>query len=600
MLERFTTEVLDRVRSTPLTQAQALEVGLLVVLWAKLSYGERLTPELKVDASLLDKPLDAQSMLAQAILEASPELRESRIVNRVREIDARTLVSVLDLVLRLVDSGLLQEFDPTDAIAGVASSAWTPPAVDNAAMPPELASLLIRLAGLRPSDSVYVGWDQGQVAARAAKQAARVYLETQHSFDFPLLTSLLSERPFEVHHTAPIPSPTAVEGGKIRKFDVAIGTPPLNERFPLDIAEKDWFSRFPERTSSGSVLTTRHLLAHGTRRVVVTVPNSFLFSPGGEESIRRDLVERGIIESVIEMPTGLLYGTNVSFAILVLDPRGGHDHIRFVNAAQDRFREPVSKARAKLVNIDELVSLTEHPSAELSAVGVGTSSISHVLQNEASLAASRHILPEHMQKAWAFFASHREQVCLLGDLVSLIRPMAITSVPNDALEVEEIGAADLPRYGYITKPGRTVLVNEELAEKNEKQFLRPLDIVFIIKGSVGKVGIVPPDVPPPGQGGWVAGQSAVVFRVKANGIDPRELTIQLRSPLFQGLLETFTLRATIPIVQVKNLMQLWVYAGDPSLAGKAAEALEREAAIQRKIDALIEQQSASARDLWRL
>jgi hypothetical protein len=37
-------------------------------------------------------------------------------------------------------------------------------------------------------------------------------------------------------------------------------------------------------------------------------------------------------------------------------------------------------------------------------------------------------------------------------------------------------------------------------EENADRFLRPYDIVLIIKGSVGKVGIVPSDVPEPGPG----------------------------------------------------------------------------------------------------
>ena len=53
-------------------------------------------------------------------------------------------------------------------------------------------------------------------------------------------------------------------------------------------------------------------------------------------------------------------------------------------------------------------------------------------------------------------------------------------------------------------------------EENADQFLRPDVIVLIIKGSVGKVGIVPTDVPESDPGGWVAGQSAIVLRANAD------------------------------------------------------------------------------------
>jgi type I restriction enzyme M protein len=571
---------------------------MLVVLWAKLSQNGELPSEFSLERSLLDRPLDAQSALSKAIDEGCPELRGSRIIDLVAAIDARTLASVLELILRLVDNGLLEQFDPTDAIATVTSSAYAPPTLDNAALPPEIATLLVRLAGLQPSDSVYVAWEQGQVAGRAARQAASVYLETRHSFDFPVLVSLLSRRPFEVHYADPISSPTAVEAGKVRKFDVSIGTPPFNQRYGADVAERDWFARFPERTTLGSVLTLRHLLAHSSRRVVLVVSNNLLFGSGVEESVRTELVEKGMIDTVIDMPSGLLYGTNISFSILILDPQGGHTHVRFISADQDRFKEPISKARARLINIDDLVAMAESGYDELPGQGYGAPSTSRVLQAGATLLAARYLIPKKQQRALDFLNQHRQRARSLGDLVSSIRPMPTTIARENAIEAREIGAADLPKYGYITAPGRTVLVDRDVAEKNSKQFLRPLDILLIIKGSVGKLGIVPSDVPPPGPEGWVAGQSAIVLRVKENAIDPRALMVQLRSSFTQSLLESFTLRATIPLIQVKYLMKLWVLMDELPLMKRAAEAIEREASIQKQIDQLTQQQAEAARDLW--
>lgn len=149
-------------------------------------------------------------------------------------------------------------------------------------------------------------------------------------------------------------------------------------------------------------------------------------------------------------------------------------------------------------------------------------------------------------------------------------------------------------------PGRAVLITSQTAEKNAAQFLRPLDLVLIIKGSVGKVGIVPQDVPPPGPGGWVAGQSAIVLRSKDRAIDPRAVAVQLRSQMGQEVLKFAVTGSTIPLIPLKMLLSLPVFVPDIETAREAIDALERETQIQREIDQLRRRQAEFAEDLWKL
>jgi len=185
-------------------------------------------------------------------------------------------------------------------------------------------------------------------------------------------------------------------------------------------------------------------------------------------------------------------------------------------------------------------------------------------------------------------------------VVSTIRPMPTTSGREPSVEAKEIGAADLPPFGYISAPGRTVWIDPKVLIDKAHQFLRPFDIVLIIKCSVGKVGIVPPDVPPPGPGAWVAGQSAIVLRTKKNAIDPRALAVQLRSPVGQEVLKTVVSGATIPLIQLKLLMNLPVFVPTVEQAQQAGDVLEREAQLQREIDSLRRAQAEVAKDLWTL
>jgi type I restriction enzyme M protein len=134
-----------------------------------------------------------------------------------------------------------------------------------------------------------------------------------------------------------------------------------------------------------------------------------------------------------------------------------------------------------------------------------------------------------------------------------------------------------------------------------KQYLMPYDIVLIVKGSVGKLGIVPGDVPPPGPGGWVAGVSAIVLRADRKDIEPRALALQLRSPLGQALLRSIVSGGTtIQMINLHELTRLAVWLPPLAEAREAAQALEEEARIQLEINMLSRRQGEVAAGLWTL
>ncbi|MOA09008.1 hypothetical protein D3C78_1288140 [compost metagenome] len=173
---------------------------------------------------------------------------------------------------------------------------------------------------------------------------------------------------------------------------------------------------------------------------------------------------------------------------------------------------------------------------------------------------------------------------------------------EETIEAMEVSVADLPSYGFIQATGRIVKVPSSLDAKSAQQFLRPFDIVLIVKGSVGKVGIVPHDVPPPGPGGWIAGQSAIVLRVPDDSVvDARALAVLLRSAIGQELLNGIVSGASsIKLIQLRELERLPVLITDQETNDRAIHALEKEADLQQAIDRLRQEQSQTAADLWSL
>lgn len=592
MQEKIITQLQESLEAIQLTSAKSLELALQVLAWVKLSSTGELSDDLSLSTTLLDEPSRLLQVLTRLAQEG--DLIGQAFANGTDfgRLDPRLLQPALTLALRLDQAGMLKNFDPVRAISSLSSKFSQEPD-----LPLEVTALLAGLAGGLPGEGVYVPWDsRGTLAASVTSADTDVYLESPILSAVPALISLLSDHRFQVHYADPIRNPSAVENGQLRQFDVAVAFPPMGIRYSADVTNNDWFSRFPEKTTSGAVLAILHLLRQAKRRVVIAVSNSLLFSAGAERSLREDLVRQGKVEKVISMPAGLLANTNIAFSILVLNPTGGLDKIQFINADTAHFRESVSKAKCQMINVDKLVTQIESNADTDNQVHT---SVEDVLKNDAQLQVSRYVLPDTTKQLQALLNQSRTVV--LKSLVSTVRPMPVTSQDDDSIGVWEIGAADLPPYGYISTPGRALKVEPFALTKHAKQFLRPLDIVLIVKGSVGKVGIVPHDVPPPGADGWVAGQSAIVLRADATDpIDPRALFLQLRSELGRELLSGIVSGATIQLIQLRELERLEILLPDAAICQQAIEILEKEARLQKEINHLRQEQSLLASDLWSL
>ena len=341
------------------------------------------------------------------------------------------------------------------------------------------------------------------------------------------------------------------------------------------------------------------------QRIVVAVQNNVLFSSGAEYNLREELLQRGLLRAVIAMPSGLLHGPQVAFSILVIEPTGGADRVSFINADSPRFKAPSSQTRTTLVNLDRLVQLSAGEIDDPDVAVVSTKALLNK-DKDAQLQVNRYVLPDTIARARAILASTK--TVALEDLVALIRPPLIVSdrdqpidsdPADEALPVFEVGAADLPALAYVTKPGRRVKLDPRA--RADAEVLCPNDIVLIVKGSVGKIGIASGDVEPDEACVWIAGQSAIVLRVRdPSRIDPRALFMQLRSPLGQQLLKGIVSGATIPLIQLKELRKLPVILQDAATQQQAIAALEAEAALERQITQLRNEQALKASSLWQL
>lgn len=569
--------------STVLTNDDAKLVILLLLVWAR-----HAAPGLDISPQQLVKELehlaDSHPVMARAFFDRG----------LLRQVTPATLALAVEAV---------QDAGSEKAAADDAAPVDLPNLLGlTFASDPSLPALLGALVGPMPGEFVYLPWDDtGQLGAALVAHGAQVMTETPSPAVIAILISMLHRKPWQIEQVNPI-----TERGTLEKpdplYEKAAAILPLGGKVSMQWLDRAVPGRFPERTSSAAVLGVRQLLAVTRTRIVVAVPNNLLFSSGAENSLREDLLRRGLLRAVVALPAGLLSGTPLALSVLVIDMCGGIDQVRFVNADTQRFKTVVARARTTLTDPRALASLCFSMVDEPDAVSV---SVQDLLKNGAQLQVNRYVLPETIARAQAMLASVK--TVKLEEVVEFLRAPSIIGEADVAsgsyyegpkLVLLEVSVADLPEFGYVTKPSRRVQIGPK--EPVAAHALRYADIVLVVKGSVGKVGIVSAAANEDPHY-WAASQSALVLRVRdPSRIDPRALFMQLRSPLGQQLLKGIVSGATIPLIQLKELRKLSVILPDAATQQRAIDALEAEAVLARQIHQLREEQAFQASSLWQL
>ena len=165
--------------------------------------------------------------------------------------------------------------------------------------------------------------------------------------------------------------------------------------------------------------------------------------------------------------------------------------------------------------------------------------------------------------------------------------------------MREALASDIPPYGVTISATKEALFDLD-SPRAQTYFLQPDDILIAVKGTIGKVGIVP-NPPAAGEGGWVAGQSFAVIRsTQPARYMPQALLVYLRSEMGQTLLNRLAVGASQPTIQLSALKDLPVPAISQNEMAKVAHIVEEEFQIQQQIEQLREKQAALGAQQWAL
>lgn len=458
-----------------------------------------------------------------------------------------------------------------------------------------VCELISEILAIESNQSVYINsFPSLPMVVVASQKSNAVCYETTNKTDLRVSAlSLMSPHRFKVSFTNFLENPGYLDSeSQLQQFDCGAALPPLGVKIHRDdYKDFDRFNRVALRSNKAEVLSTLHLIGQCSGKVVVSVTESTLFG-SVEKDFRQYLVDNGMLEAVISLPTGIWPGTSVKTSLLVIEPKGGYKAVRFLDLHETEYVRKTDKRLLELTDQDNILSYLYSTEDLDCAISLSQQEIE---ENDYFLDCSRYVLDPKQKKVLALL--NKSETVALGDIADLERGLPFKTKDGD-YSILEVTTADLNDIGDISRPTKEVKVSKEDFDKSKSGVLQPNDIVLVIQGSAGKLGIVPEVIPSADDEYWMVSKPAIAIRVKSDNIDARFLYAYLSSDIGQTQLASITQGAAIANISLKELRELPIILPSLEKQQQAAALVDDSRQVQRKIQKLESDFFAKKDELW--
>ena len=341
--------------------------------------------------------------------------------------------------------------------------------------------------------------------------------------------------------------------GNQESFDAGFTFPPLDKDMQEQIIE--------------------NLVYNITGRFCVIVSLGFTFRLGNTAKIRNEVLDTRRLQAVAELPAGFLPNSGISCAALFFAPKTDfQDSVMFINLSGGEFRDRERSSR--------MFTVLNNPAVEILKSGLaGTEyelckkvSYSEIESGGNVITPSRYVLSAEVQ-------SSQEQILKgstrLSEIVDFVR-VQVGRKENEGELYYEVTAGDINPAGLVEQPERAIHLSKD--NPALKSQLRQNDLIFAIKGSVGKVGLITGT-----PCNWVVNQSFVILRLKNKDWPVEFVFRQLKSNAMKNYIQSKTTGSVIPSLTMAELRELPLIAPTPHLVEKQKFRHERQIKLVKQI-----------------
>lgn len=203
-------------------------------------------------------------------------------------------------------------------------------------------SLLIRAADEAPFELAIYGQEKETTTAGLAKM--NLVLHNKASGEIKPGNTFSNPQYFEKDSS-----------DTLKRFDFIVANPPFSLKNWTDgLQEFGRFDGYDDRPpeKNGDYAWLLHILKSlkPTGKAAVILPHGVLFRGNAEESLRKNIIDRGYIKGIIGLPANLFYGTGIPACIIVMDKEDAaeRDGIFMIDASHDFVKDgPKNRLRER-------------------------------------------------------------------------------------------------------------------------------------------------------------------------------------------------------------------------------------------------------------
>lgn len=198
---------------------------------------------------------------------------------------------------------------------------------------PTVSTLLAKLVAPKPNDSI-CDWAMGsgslliKCASEIGSRNVSLYGQDINADNWSLAKlNMFAHNIFNarLELADSLRNPLLVNGDELLKFDVVVSDPPwMMAKWGAEEWKSDRYGRNsmgipPNKTADMAWIL--HMLTSmdpKTGRMAIVTPVGVLFRGGIERQIRKTIIKRDLLDAVIQLGPGLMYGTSIPIMILLL------------------------------------------------------------------------------------------------------------------------------------------------------------------------------------------------------------------------------------------------------------------------------------------
>ncbi len=246
--------------------------------------------------------------------------------------------------------------------------------------PEEITNLMLNLAEIKQGDAVYnpfAGFAsfgvklEDNISCLAQELNEQTYVKAK-------LRLLAYDKLNEVDYRL---EDSIAKWQEDRKFDLIISSPPLGLK-----TLKNYEGIDSLRVEHFYLSKSIEMLKEAGKSIVL-MANGVLFRSGKEAELRKELIDKDLIEAIISLPKNLLTNTSIQTSIIVLSNKKDRKGIVKFLDASSLFSE--TKGRANKLNADQITTIYH---SQKDSVNVRLVPNSEIIANDYDLSVSRYFV----------------------------------------------------------------------------------------------------------------------------------------------------------------------------------------------------------------